>query len=240
MFRILIANSKGGAGKTMLTSNLAGFFAQNGRCTTLVDCDPQGSSASWCGMRPPHLPIVHCVSSSDPAHGLASGWVLRLPVATEYLLIDTPAGLRSHEMASLIRHADVLLIPIVPSALDLRATLAFLDKLRRLPEIRSGKVHVALVANRIRERTVAARELDAVLQRLTENALIAVRDSQAYVGLASTGCSLFDESKPAQDHIADWQPLLVWLLAKAHALAERASNEPVVPLRPRIASLAQA
>lgn len=212
MFRILIANSKGGCGKTTLTTSLAGHYARSGRRTTLVDGDPQGSSLAWCRQRPSHLAPVHAIASGDPAHGLHAGWLLRIPANTEVLLLDTPAGLKMHELERFARHADVLLVPVVPSAIDLRATLAFLDGIRRLPEVRAGRLRVALAANRVRERTRSAHQLDATLERLTEAALVRVRDSQVYVAAAESGRSLFDDdSSAARPHRDDWQALLDWL-----------------------------
>src|SRR6187399_128811 len=108
MFRIMVANSKGGCGKTTVTSTLAGYFARSGKRTTLVDCDPQGSSLAWCGLRAAHRAPVHGLSSSDPSYGMSSGWLLRIPANTEILLIDTPAGLRAHEFEQFGRQADVL------------------------------------------------------------------------------------------------------------------------------------
>ncbi len=212
MFRILIANSKGGCGKTTLTTSLAGHFARSGRVTTLVDGDPQGSSLAWCKQRPGHLAPVHAIASGDPANGLHSGWLLRIPANTGILLLDTPAGLRVHELERFARHADALLVPVVPSAIDLRATLAFLDGIRRLPDVKAGRLRVALVANRVRERTRSARQLDVALERLTEAAIVRVRDSQVYVAAAEAGRSLFDDDGSAtRAHRDDWQPLLDWL-----------------------------
>lgn len=212
MFRILVANSKGGCGKTTLTTALAGYFARSGRRTTLVDCDPQGSSLAWCGLRAAHLPRVHALASNDPAHGLSAGWMLRVPPTTQVMLIDTPAGLRAHEFERFARHADALVIPIVPSPIDLRATLAFFDMVRKLPEVRGGRLRIALVASRLRQRTRAAKHLEATLDRLTQAAKIRVRDSQVYVALAENGRSLFDDdSSAARPHREDWAPLLEWL-----------------------------
>lgn len=212
MFRVLVANSKGGCGKTTLATNLAGWFARSGRRTTVVDCDPQGSSLAWCALRAAHLPRIHALGSNDPAHGLSAGWMLRVPPATQVLLIDTPAGLRAHEFERFARHADALVIPVVPSPIDLRATLVFLDMVRKLAEVRSGRLRIALVASRLRERTRAARSLEATLERLTQAARSRVRDSQAYVALAESGRSLFDDDSSAtRPHREDWKPLLEWL-----------------------------
>jgi chromosome partitioning protein len=222
MFRILIANSKGGSGKTTITSTLAGYYARAGRATSLVDCDPQGSSLCWNQLRGAHRAPVRALASNDPAHGLGAGWVLRLPSDTQVLLIDTPAGLRPHEFAPFARHADVLLIPVVPSPLDLRATLGFLDVVRRLPEVRQGQLRVGLIANRVRERTVAVRDLDATLLRLTQTCLVRVRDSQIYLKMAAAGMSLFeDDSTAARSHRDDWAALIDWLTLREQ---ERSTN----------------
>lgn len=223
MFRILIANSKGGCGKTTLTTNLAAFFANAGRQTTLFDCDPQGSSLAWCQQRPAHLPAVNAVAGNDPARGMTPGWMLRIPPSTDILLIDTPAGLRGHEFDQFARHADALIVPVVPSSIDLRATLAFIDMVRKRDEVRSGRMRLAMIANRVRERTLSARQLDATLGRITSAAMIRVRDSQAYVGLAERGQSIFDgDSKAILPHRADWTALLDWLNWHAQASRERA------------------
>jgi chromosome partitioning protein len=228
MFRVLIANSKGGCGKTTLTTTLAGYFARSGRATTLIDCDPQGSSTAWCAQRPEHLSPVHALASNDPSYGLSSGWVLRIPAKTEVLLIDTPAGLRSHEFAQFARHADALVIPVIPSPIDLRATLVFIDMVRKLDEVRKGRLRVAMIANRLRANTLSARQLDTTLERLTEAAMIRVRDSQVYVGLADRGQCVFDnDSKAVLAHREDWTPLLNWLERRA---AEARPSGNITPL----------
>ena len=237
MFRILVANSKGGCGKTTVTSSLAGYFARNGKRTTLLDCDPQGSSLAWCAQRAAHLPSVHALAGNNPAYGLNAGWLLRVPPQTEVLLIDTPAGVRAHEFEGLARHADVLVIPVVPSPIDLRATLMFLDLVRKLVDVRSGRLRVALIANRLRERANSTRQLDATLERLTQTAKIRVRDSQTYVKLSEGGKSVFDDTaSTSRGHRADWTALLEWLDARALEKAHPVGITRLTPAAERLAS----
>jgi chromosome partitioning protein len=237
MFRILVANSKGGCGKTTVTSSLAGYFARIGKRTTLVDCDPQGSSLAWCGLRAARLAPVHALASNDPTYGLSAGWLLRIPASTEVLLIDTPAGLRAHEFERFARHADVVLVPVVPSPIDLRATLVFIDMVRKLQEVRSGRLRIALIANRLRERTNSAKQLDSTLERLTQAAMIRVRDSQTYVTLSDTGQSVFDDdSSQSRAHREDWNPLLLWLEKRAAEPQQRGNVTPLVPPAQRLGS----
>ncbi|MEO8011073.1 MAG: ParA family protein [Dokdonella sp.] len=237
MLRILVANSKGGCGKTTITSSLAGYFARCGKRTTLLDCDPQGSSMAWCAQRPAHLAPVNAVAGNNPAYGLSSGWLLRLPQATQILLIDTPAGLRAHEFEALARHADVLLIPVVPSPIDLRASLAFIDIVRKLQNVRSGRLRVGLIANRLRERARSTRQLDAMLERLTQAAKARVRDSQTYVGLADSGRSVFDDDSAAtRSHRDDWSSLMSWLEERAAELATRSNVTPMSSVPKHVAA----
>lgn len=237
MFRILVANSKGGCGKTTVTTSLAGYFARSGKRTTLVDSDPQGSSLAWCSQRPARLAPVHALSSNDPVHGLSAGWLLRIPANTEVLLIDTPAGLRAHEFERFARHADALVIPVVPSPIDLRATLVFVEMVRKLQEVRSGRLRVALAANRLRERTNSARQLDATLERMTQIAKIRIRDSQTYVGLADSGQSVFDDDSSAvRAHRNDWMPLMQWLEERAAETRQGGNVTPLVPPVQRLGS----
>ena len=234
MQRVLIASSKGGCGKSTLTTNLAVALAHAGRRVAVFDCDHQGSSLEWARVRGPIQPAIPVQASAEGV-GFGAGWSLRIAPATDVVLIDTPAGLRRFHVAELLRRCERVLVPIVPSAMDLRATLPFLSELGQQPLVRSGQVKVGLVANRRRERTVASRELDALVRQLPFPLVASIRDSQAYVLTTALGKGLFDFRTAATAECrAEWGPLLAWLDHRLAAgpQAELALGPPsnVVPL----------
>jgi chromosome partitioning protein len=234
--RVLIASSKGGCGKSTLTTNLAVALARAGRRVTIFDCDHQGSSLEWVRVRGPVQPAI-TVHASVEGEGFGGGWSLKIAPGTDIVLIDTPAGLRRFHTAELLRRCERVLVPVVPSAMDLRATLAFLSELGQQPAVRSGQVKVGLVANRRRERTVAAREFDALARQLPFPLIATIRDSQAYVVTSAIGKGLFDYVTAATAECrAEWAPLLAWLDERLAAgpQAELAFGPAtnVVPLKP--------
>jgi chromosome partitioning protein len=219
--RILVASSKGGCGKTTVTTNLAVCVARAGWRTVVLDCDRQGSSLDWVKRRGnTGIRVVNASSVASPTGGL---WSLMIPPATDVVLVDTPAGVRGQPLSDLLRRCDTLIVPVLPSVIDLRATWGFLEELRRLPEVRNGALRVGLVANRVRERTLAARELKTRLAELNFPLLATVRDTQAYVLAAALGKGIFDFVTPQTlDHQADWQPILEWLqLGEVRAVEQR-------------------
>jgi chromosome partitioning protein len=139
-------------------------------------------------------------------------WSLKIPAATEVVLIDAPAGVHGPQLGSLLRRCDTLIVPVLPSRIDWRATSAFLDELKRMPELRGHDLRIGVLANRVRERTVAARELRDNLDVLGLPYLGAIRDTQAYVLAAALGKSIFDFDTPSvREHHEDWDTVLAWL-----------------------------
>jgi chromosome partitioning protein len=199
MKTILIANPKGGAGKTTLTTNLAGLLAARGEPVSLWDLDRQKSSLNWLASRPAHLPPIQRLDSGkQKAEGV--------------LILDSPAGLHGEKLTDLVKRVEKVLVPIVPSSFDLAATRAFLDELMTEKSIRKGKAFVAIVGMRVDARTRAAEKLDEFLAPIDLPVLTHLRDTQNYVTAAFEGKSIFDmaPSAVAQD-VAQWQPILRWL-----------------------------
>jgi len=201
MMSILVANPKGGCGKTTIATNLAAAFAQAGFATALADCDRQKSAMRWAERRPGHLPPIAAVN-----------WTKRvgdLPDGIRRLVIDAPAAIRRRDVRELIGSADVIVVPILPSPFDQATTRRFLAVLDKLKPIRNNKRAVALVGNRVRPRTAAAGRLDVFLADLRHPTVARLRDTQAYPTAAAAGTSLFDmTARRIEPLVADWQPLL--------------------------------
>ena len=206
MRTILIATSKGGAGKTTLSTQLAGFFAVAGKRTVLVDADPQASSRRWCERR---ADTEAAVMALDGCRG--HPWK-QLPADAARVVVDAPAGAMAEDLEPFIDVADAVLVPVLPSMIDLEATVPFLDALARVGRVRKGKLPVALVANRLKPWTTLSQQAVEQLAAWPYPLVGRLRDSSAYVLLAALGRSVFDyRSEQMRSHQEDFAPLLQWL-----------------------------
>ena len=202
----LVACSKGGVGKTTIATQLAANAALSGLCTVLVDADPQGSATRWCERR---AGMASAVLSVD---GTRRAWRKRVPDDAQRLIVDAPAGAMADDLDEVLEIADAVVVPVQPSALDIEASVRFLESLGRHPRVRKGKLRVGLVGNRLKPNTNASQQAMEVLRGWPFPLVAQLRDSQAYVVLTGLGKSLFDyHSAQVRDHQADWQPLLQWL-----------------------------
>lgn len=206
MKTVVVASSKGGVGKTTLATHLAAQSALSGRRTVLVDADPQGSSTRWCERR------AELESAVLPVDGTRKAWRKRIPDDTQQMVVDAPAGAMAASLETFLELADAVVVPVQPSALDIEATVPFLDSLARLPAVRKGSLRVGLVGNKLKPWTNASQQAVALLQQWPYPVVAQLRDSQAYVLLTGLGRSLFDyHSQQVRDHQGDWEPLLKWL-----------------------------
>jgi chromosome partitioning protein len=203
MKRILIANPKGGSGKTTLATNLAGYFATRGRRVVLSDLDRQQSAVQWLQRRPFRLPLIH-----------AQGPHQKQPVIDpEWLITDSPAGLREEKLSDAVKRADCVIVPVQPSAFDIGATRAFLDVLVEEKAVRKEKTYVAMVGMRVDARTRSSAMLTEFMQHAGFPVLTCLRDAQVYVLAAEQGASVFDirESLVTRD-LQQWAPLIHWIM----------------------------
>jgi chromosome partitioning protein len=206
MLKVLVASSKGGAGKTTIATNLAAHYAVDGKNTVLVDADRQGSSQRWAEKRADMPNAVLGLS------GLRRDWPRHIPDDAQRVVIDSAAGIRSGEVGEFLDSVDAVIVPILPSAIDLEAAEPFLGELADLPRIKRGKVPVALVANRLKPWTNASQQAIDVIKRFPFPIVAELRDTQGYVLASELGKSIFDyNSEVVRSHQDDWSKLLRWL-----------------------------
>ena len=202
---IVVANPKGGVGKTTLATNVAGWFASNGHPVMLGDVDRQHSARTWLALRPAGLPRI-------AAWEVAHDDIVRPPKGTTHVVLDTPAGLHGKKLDEVMKIADRVLLPLQPSIFDIYATRDFLDAL--LARRKSERVDVAVVGNRVREGTIAAEQLAAFLAKLGVPVLGHLRDTQNYIHLAARGLTLWDVAPSrVEKDLEQWAPLTRWALA---------------------------
>jgi len=208
MGSILIANPKGGSGKTTLATNLAGYFATRGRRVVLADMDRQQSAAQWLQRRPYKLPLIHTYERKTQVF------------EPEWLITDSPAGLREEKLSDSVKRADCVIVPVQPSAFDIGATRAFLEVLAEEKAVRKQKTFVAMVGMRVDSRTRSAAGLAEFMKQAGFPVLTFLRDAQIYALAAEQGASLFD-IRPSQvtRDLQQWAPLLHWIM-KVNNVAE--------------------
>jgi chromosome partitioning protein len=204
MQTILVANPKGGSGKTTLATNVAGWLAGRRRNVVLRDLDPQRSSMEWLERRPALFPPIGGLAR-DAKHG-------HKEPDPDWRVIDTPAGLHGDDLRDAVRRADAMLVPLTPSAFDMASAAHFLAAIQDVKAIRKGALALGIVAMRVDPRTRSAAELDEFLEAYQFPVIAHVRDTQVYVHCARDGASIFDlpRSRGEQDW-QQWKPLTRWI-----------------------------
>ncbi len=212
MQRIIITNSKGGCGKSTIATNLAAHLAP-GRSVSLFDYDPQGSAMHWLKLRGEQFARIHGVAAHRrAANGTTDAYHLRLPRDTDYVICDTPAGMVGPTLAQAVQSADVVLVPVLPSPIDIDAVTHFVSELLLTGKARSFHVRIGVIANRVRANTVMYRTLTQFLKTLNIPFVAALRDSQHYIKAAELGVGTNELGAPLRKlDEQQWRMLAQWI-----------------------------
>lgn len=213
--RILVINGKGGSGKTTLSTKLAAWLAARHETTVLVDADPQGSTSYWVKLRDPSLPKVFGVKIENNSR-MTRSFQWRAPKSTRWLITDAPPGLSGNALNDLIQHHDLILVPVLASDIDIRASARFIGELLLSQEMRHQRRPIAVIANRVKQQTNAWERLQKFLLSLNIPYPATLRDTQNYVRAYVEGRGMVDY--PQQSHKRDredWDLLLRWLDAQS-------------------------
>lgn len=212
MQRITVINVKGGCGKTTIATNLASAYAGRGHNTTLIDYDPQGSSMYWLNLRPRDVSKINGIAAYPNNQPVTRSWQLHLPLDTERVIIDTPAGLKGLDLIDQLNGTHTILIPVLPSSIDTHATVSFIRDLYLVAKVRPKSTRLCIVCNRVKPNTLAFHALRRFLNVMDIPVIANLRETQNYIKSSECGLGVHEMgSKASEKDIQDWQQIVDWL-----------------------------
>ncbi|TDJ46603.1 MAG: ParA family protein [Gammaproteobacteria bacterium] len=212
MQRILILNPKGGSGKTTLATNLAASFAVSGSWPALMDLDAQGSSMRWLSKRPNEQAPIYGIAGFSRSAAVTRSWQLRVPRDCDPLIIDTPAALETHDLPEITRGADIILVPVMPSDIDIHTAAKCIADLLLVAKIKRSDDRIGIIASRVRSKTLVSQSLMRFLMSIDIPLIATLRDSQNYLRAAELGVGIFEmPTWQVSKDLDEWHSLLGWL-----------------------------
>jgi chromosome partitioning protein len=216
--RIAILNPKGGSGKTTLATNLAAYYASRGFATALMDFDPQASTTRWLKQRPATLAPIYGVTAYRHEPAMTRSFQLRLPPGTTRVIVDTPAALEPEGFDEYTRTADAIIVPVLPSQIDIHACAKCIEHLLTTAKIKRREERIAVVANRVRPNTLVFGSLMRFLRTLDVPIMATLRESQNYIRSFELGVGLHEmRAERSLPDVEQWAPLIAWLESRGRA-----------------------
>lgn len=210
--KIVVLNPKGGSGKTTIATNLAASYANRGHLVALMDYDSQGSSTRWLSKRSDELPEIHGVANFESHSGVTRSFAMRMPAEVTRVIVDSPAALSKHDLLELTRGADKILIPVLPSDIDIYAATRVVADLLLAAKISRADNRIAVVANRVKKNTIVFHSLMRFLNTLDIPVAAVLRDTQNYIRSAAAGMGIHElAGNQARQDVEQWLPLESWL-----------------------------
>ena len=208
MRHIMVLNAKGGCGKSTLATNIASYFATEGASVALADYDPQRSSLDWLERRPEDRPEIPGVAAYEDG-------LRRVPRTADIVVVDAPARSHGKELTDLVKHAETIIVPVLPSTIDMQASTKFIEELRNVGKIQRKQAKIGTVANRVRDNTLIWGDLDEYLTKARVPYVAALREAQNYVRAYTRGLGIFELPEYlAWPDWEEWEPLTAWLRSK--------------------------
>jgi chromosome partitioning protein len=212
MQRIVVLNPKGGSGKTTVAINLAACLAVRGELPVLMDFDPQGSATRWARKRRAQQAPIHLVSAHERDSRTTRAFQLRVPEGATRVIVDTAAAIDAHAMPDLVRTADKILVPVLPSDIDIHACSRCVANLLLVAKVKRRERRLGIIANRVRRNTLVYGSLTRFLETLDVPIVATLRDSQNYLRGAELGLGLHEmKAHQVAEDLQQWQSLLDWL-----------------------------
>lgn len=242
MQRVVVLNPKGGSGKTTIATNLACWFAVCGHAPVMMDFDPQGSSTRWVGKRHSNQPRINVIPAYEKDGRMTRAFQLRLPQGATHVVVDTPAAVLGPDMPDLTRGADKILVPVLPSDIDIHACSRCIRDLLLVAKIRRDDQRLGVIANRVRRNTLAYSSLQKFLDSLGIPIVATLRDAQNYVRAAELGLGIHEmKSYLVREDLEQWAPLTQWLNVpsgmSAPAMPAPVPSQPPVSSPPAVAGV---
>ena len=221
----LVINAKGGVGKTTIATNVASYFASRELGTTIADYDPQSSSLNWLSQRSADAPTIHGADLAQRAGLLLQKGRRQIPLSTQQLVIDAPAGPSRLLLQDLMARTHQILIPVAPSAIDIHATANFIKDLLLVGQVRFRHIRVAVIANRVRNSRPVYEPLEKFVASLGIAFLTRVSDSDVYIDAAERGLGIYDlPPEQCSDELREFLPIVRWLTGDLPVDGPLASN----------------
>jgi chromosome partitioning protein len=208
MRHIMVLNAKGGCGKSTLATNIASYFATEGASVVLADYDPQRSGLDWVARRSADRPEIVGVAAYEDG-------LRHVPRSADIVVVDAPARSHGKELTDLVKHAETIIVPVLPSTIDMQASTAFIEELRNVGKVQRKQVRIGTVANRVRDNTLIWGDLDEYLTKARVPYIAALREAQNYVRAYTRGLGIFELPEYlAWPDWEEWEPLTAWLRSK--------------------------